>query len=81
MSDITLDDLGKYTFQNQEEFDEFRNEVAADDWLWSTMNEARPSNFPCVAVVQPVIYNNESGTAKLEVIFVYLSDFEPRKGE
>ena len=76
MSDITLDDLDKITFFNKEEYDNWRESIAEDDWMLSTCEEPAPVSYPCVAVVQPVIYNNDAGTAKLEIIFVYKSDFE-----
>ncbi len=78
MSNMTLEDLDKITFLSEEEFEAFRDRIAEDDWLWSTAEEGRPLSYPCVAVVQPVIYNNDAGTAKLEAIFVYPSDFEPQ---
>ena len=76
MSDITLEDLDKITFHNKEEFDNWHANIAEDDWILSSWVETTPTSYPCVAVVQPVIYNNETGTAKLEIIFVYKSDFE-----
>ncbi len=76
MSDITLEDLDKITFRNKKEYDDWRESIAEDGWLLSTCEDHTPSSYPCVAVVQPVIYNNDEGTAKLEIIFVYKSDFE-----
>lgn len=76
MSNITLDDLDKITFHNKEEYDDWCARVAEDDWILSSWGEIAPSSYPCVAIVQPVIYNNDTGTAKLEIIFVYKSDFE-----
>ena len=76
MSDITLEDLDKITFCNKKEYDDWRESIAEDGWLLSTCEDPSPAFFPCVAVVQPVIYNNEAGTAKFEIIFVYKSDFE-----
>ena len=76
MSDITLEDLDKITFRHKKEYDDWRESMAQDDWMLSSCAETTPASYPCVAVVQPVIYNNETGTAKLEIIFVYKSDFE-----
>ena len=76
MSDITLENLDKITFRNKKEYDDWRESLAEDDWILSSWTEITPASYPCVAVVQPVIYNNETGTAKLEIIFVYKSDFE-----
>lgn len=76
MSDITLEDLDKITFRNKKEYDDWREGMAQDDWMLSSWAETTPASYPCVAVVQPVIYNNETGAAKLEIIFVYKSDFE-----
>ena len=76
MSDIILEDLDKITFRNKKEYDDWHESIAGDDWLLSSWDETTPSSYPCVAVVQPVIYNNDAGTAKLEIIFVYKSDFE-----
>lgn len=76
MSDITLDDLDKITFRNKKEYDDWRESIAEDDWRLSSWGESAPFSYPCVAVVQPVIYNSGEGTDKLEIIFVYKSDFE-----
>ena len=76
MSDITLEDLDKITFRNKKEYDDWRESLGEDDWILSSWAATTPASYPCVAVVQPVIYNNETGTAKLEIIFVYKSDFE-----
>ena len=76
MSDIILEDLDKITFHNKEEYDDWRESIAEDDWTLSSWVETTPASYPCVGVVQPVIYNNDVGTAKLEIIFVYKSDFE-----
>ena len=76
MSNITLEDLDKITFHNKEEYDNWRDSILEDDWMLSSWTETAPASYPCVAVVQPVIYNDDAGTAKLEIIFVYKSDFE-----
>ena len=76
MSDITLEDLDKITFHNKKEYVDWRDSIAEDDWMLSSQGETTPSSYPCVGVVLPVIYNNAVGTAKLEIIFVYKSDFE-----
>ena len=76
MSDITLEALDKVTFRNKKEYDDWRESQAEEDWMLSSLAETTPASYPCVAVGQPVIYNNETGTAKLEIIFVYKSDFE-----
>lgn len=76
MSDITLEDLDKITFRSKGEYDDWRHSIAEDGWMLSACDDSAPSSYPCVAVVQPVIYNNDTGTAKLEIIFIYKSDFE-----
>ncbi len=76
MSNITLEELDKNVLRNKEDYDALRRQAADDDWLWSAVAEAEPRSYPCVAIIQPVMYNNDAGTAVLNVIYVYPSDFD-----
>ncbi len=76
MSNLTLEELDKNVLHSKDDYDSLRQQATDDDWLWSTVDEVEPLSYPCVAIIQPVVYNNDAGTSVLNVIYVYPSDFE-----